>query len=255
MDQFNKLFRKPLLFILLGCAAIAFIWNVDIKWIAVPVFVLAGINILYQLNMIGLLLGVKYEIEKQKEEERNLLSVIKKEPSSKRKQQVVYYSMLWLFIICAFGIGISGKQVEQYLNWKEFIFHLLTIGGLISIFCYRLFYRWIDPVFNDTERENYIKVYAFATPLLLFFHFIVWHNKLQPSEIIKKEYVIVSDKGENYLHGNKYIFLSINNKQIRFEIPDRDFKKIKVKDTIAIVVRRGALNFSFVDSFVVKHGS
>ena len=251
MEQFNQLFQKPILFLLLGCGAIALIWNVELKWISMPVFVLAGLNIFYQLNVISILLDIKYRIEKHEQEERNLLIEVKKEPSSKRKQQLVYYSMLWMFIICTIGISISGKLVELYLDWKTFTLYLLLIGGPISIVCCRLFYHSIDPVFDD-EKENYIKVYAFAIPLLLCFHFMVWYNKLQSSEIIKREQVIVSDKGENYLHGNKYIFLGINGKRIRFEIPKRDFRKIREKDTITIVVRKGALTFSFVDSFLVK---
>lgn len=255
MEQFNQLFRKPILFLLLGCGAIALVWNVEIKWIAMPVFILAGLNIIYQLNLIGLLLDVKYKLKKQEEDENNLLSTAKKEPSSKIKQQLVYYCMLWIFIVCSIGISISGKQVEQYLDWKKFIFSLLIIGGSIGILCYRLFYYSIDPVFDDNEKENYIKVYAFAIPLLLCFHFMIWYNKLQPSEIIKREHVTVADKGENYLYGNKYIFLSIQDKRIRFEIPKKDFSKIREKDTLTIVVRKGALNFSFVDSFLVKPGS
>jgi glucan phosphoethanolaminetransferase (alkaline phosphatase superfamily) len=256
MDQFNKLFLNPVLFILIGCVAIALVWNVETKWIAIPVFVLAVLNIIYHLHVIGLLLDIKYRIEKQKEGERNLLSGVQKEPSSKRKQKLVYYCMLWVFIICTFGISISGKQVEQYLNWKNFILYLFLIGGFIAILCYRLFYHSIDPVFDDDdEKKNYVKVYAFAIPLLLCFHFMIWYNKLQPSEIIKKEQVIVHEKGENYLYGNKYLFLNINDKRTRFEIPKKDFKKIREKDTITIVVRKGALNFSFVDSFLVKPGS
>ncbi len=254
MEQFNQLFRKPVLFILLGCVAIALVWNVEIKWIAMPVVILAGLNILYQINVIGILLDVKYRIEKQEEDERNLLSGAKKEPSSKRKQQLVYYCMLWIFIICTFSISISGRQVEQYLDWKKFVFSLLIIGGPIGILCYRLFYHLIDPVFDDNEKENYIKLYAFAIPLLFCFHYMIWYNKLQPSKIIKREHVTVSDKGDNYLYGNKYIFLNIQGKLIRFEIPKKDFSKIRENDTITIVIREGALSFSFVDSFLVKPG-
>lgn len=255
MDQFNRLFLKPVLFILSGCLAIALVWNVETKWIAIPVFVLAGFTIIYHINIIGLLLDIKYRIEKQKEEEKNVLNGITKQPSSKRKQQLVYYSMLWLFIICTLLISISGIQVEQYLDWKKFILSVLLIGGSAGILFYRFFYYSIDPVFEDDEKENYVKVYAFAIPLLLCFHLMTWYNKLQPSAIVKKEQVIVSDKGENYLHGNKYIFLNIDNRRIRFEIPKNDFQKIKAKDTITIVVRKGALNFSFVDSFLVKRRS
>lgn len=254
MEQLNQLFRKPILFLLLGFGAIALVWNVELKWIAMPVFIIAGLNILYQLNIIGLLQGVKYKLEKQEEDKNNLLSSAKKEPSSKRKQQLVYYFMLWIFIICSICISVSGKQLEQYLDWKKFILALLIIGGSIGILCYRLFYHTIDPVFDDNEKENYIKVYAFAIPILLCFHFMIWYNKLQPSEIIKREHVTVADKGENYLYGNKYIFLKIQDKRIRFEIPKKDFSKIREKDTITIVVRKGALNFNFVDSFLVKPG-
>lgn len=254
MDQFNKLFLKPVLFILSGSLAITLVWNVETRWIAIPVFILAGLTIIYQINVIGLLLDIKYRIEKQKDEERNLLNGIRKQPSSKRKQQLVYYSMLWLFILCTLLISISGKQVEQYLDWKKFILAVLLVGGTAGILFYRFFYYSIDPVFDDDEKENYVKVYAFAIPLLLSFHLMIWYNKLQPSEIVKKEQVIVSDKGENYPHGNKYIFLTINNKQVRFEIPGKEFKRIRQKDTITIVVRKGALNFSFVDSFLVKPG-
>lgn len=254
MEQFNQFFRKPVLFILLGCVVIALVWNVETKWIAMPVFILAGLNILYQLNSVIFLLDIKYKIEKQKEDESNLLSGTKKEPSSKRKQQLVYYFMLWMFIICSISISISGKQVEQYLDWKKFIFALLIIGGTLGILCYKLFYHSIDPVFDDSEKANYIRIYAFAIPLLLCFHFMIWYNKLKPSKIIKREHVAVAEKGENYLYGNKYIFLSIKDKRIRFEIPKKHFSKIKEKDTITIVVRQGALNFSFVDSFLVKPG-
>ena len=252
MHQFNQLFYKPVLFLLLATVAIAAIWKVEIKWIALPVFVTAGLVIIYQLHKLSLLFEIKYKIAKEEEHEKNMLNEEVRVPWSKRKENFLYYAMQLLFYVCTLLISLSGKQIENYLNWKDFILEALLVGGFIGYLCYRLFRHYIHPVFYEREKEDHVKLAAFVIPLLISFHAMVWINKLKPSAVIANSKLIVTNKGENYRYGNKYIFLNIDNKQVRFEIPKKDFMKIREKDTVTIVIRKGALGFNYVDSFLVK---
>ena len=86
MHQFNQLFYKPVLFLLLAVVAIAAIWKVEIKWIALPVFVTAGLVIIYQLHKLSLLFEIKYKIAKEEEHEKNMLNEEVRVPWSKRKE-------------------------------------------------------------------------------------------------------------------------------------------------------------------------
>ncbi|TWI81506.1 hypothetical protein IQ13_2524 [Lacibacter cauensis] len=252
MHQFNQLFYKPVLFLLLATVAIAAIWKVEIKWIALPAFVTAGLVIIYQLHKISLLFDIKYKIALEKEREKNMLNEEIKVPWSKKKESLLYYGMQIVFFICGYSITFSGKLIENYLNWKDFILEALLVGGFIGYLCYRLFRHYIHPVFYEREKEDHVKLAAFVIPILISFHAMVWINKLKPSAVIANSELIVTDKGENYRYGNKYIFLNIDYKQVRFEIPKKDFMKIREKDTVTIVIRKGALGFNYVDSFLVK---
>jgi hypothetical protein len=251
----NQLLYKPVFCILLAIAAISAIWKVEIKWIALPVFVTAGLIIIYQLHKLSLLLEIKYKIAREEEREKNILNEEIRIPWSKRKENFLYYGMQFLFYVCALLISFSGKQIENYLNWKGFLLEVIFIGGLIGYLGYRLFLHYINPVFSERGKEDHVKLAAFVIPLLISFHAMVWINKLKPSALIGNNKVIVADKGENYRHGNKYLFLTIQNKKVRFEIPKKDFMKIREKDTVTIVVRKGSLGFNYVDSFLVKPGN
>ena len=64
----------------------------------------------------------------------------------------------------------------------------------------------------------------------------------------------IGDRGENYRHGNKYLFLTINNKKTRFELPKYQFEKIKNEDTLLITVKKGALGYAYVGKFeIIAH--
>ena len=252
MHQFNQLFYKPLFFLFLAIAAIAAIWKVEIKWIALPVILTAGPVIFYQLSKLNLLFDIKYKIALDKEREKNMLNEEIRIPWSKKKENLLYYGMQLLLYVCIFSISLSGKQVESYLDWKAFILKVLLFGGFIGYLGYRLFQHYINPVFNEREKEDHVKIAAFVIPLLINFHAMVWINKLKPSSVVSISNVIVADKGEKYRNGNKYRFLTNQNKQVRFDILKKYFMKIRVKDTVTIVVRKGALAFNYVDSFLVK---
>lgn len=252
MHQLNQLFYKPVLFLLLAIASIAAIWKVEIKWISLPVFLTAGLVIIYQLHKLSILFEIKYRIAKEDEREKNILNEKVRVPWSQKKENLLYYTMQAIFFLSIIVIRISGKEVENYLYWKAFAITTLLVGCFVGYLSYRLFLYYLNPVFKDKEKETHLKAAAFIIPVIICFHGMVWLNKSKSSPIVSTTNVIVSNKGENYRYGNKYIFLNIDNKQLRFEIPNKDFMKIREKDTVTIVIRKGALGFNYVDSFLVK---
>lgn len=252
MHQINQLLYKPVFFLLLAIAAIAAIWKVEIKWIALPVFLTAGLIIIYQLHKLSILFEIKYRIAREDEHEKNILNEKVRVPWSQKKENLLYYTMQAIFFLSIIVIRISGKEVENYLYWKTFAITTLIVGCLVDYLSYRLFLYYVDPVFSDEEKETHVKVAVFVIPVMICFHGMVLLNKFKPSAIVSTTNFIVSKKGENYRYGNKYIFLNIDNKQVRFEIPKNDFMKIRETDTVTIVTRKGALGFNYVDSFTVK---
>lgn len=238
-----------------GIFLIASVWKVEIKWVALPVFLIGVFLILAQLHTISLLLEYKYLLQEEEFQNKNLLNIQGKPPSGEITQKIIYYGFSFLFILLTWSISFTGKHIENYLDWKDFLMKLLITGGPISFLFSKIFYKSVKPVFTNKDWNNYVLIYSYAVPFLITFNVIVWYNKLQPSKILNREKIEVTEKGENYLYGNKYIHLTIDRKKIRFEIPKKDYTKIREGDTIIIVTKKGALGIGYVDSFLIRPGS
>ena len=252
MMNYKRKYLFKLLYIIIAISIFLVTLNWDIKWITIPVGVLALLVVVYNLNMISNLAERQIqEARDQEEQNESFLTDAPKEPSSKLKQQLAYYIMIILFVILLMPITITGKLVENYLEWKPYILDLFIYGGIIGLIASWIYHKKFKVTFSNKEKEYYITAWSFLIPLLIVFHSTAWYNKLQPSQVIGKEKVIVSRKGENYLHDNKYIFLPINNKSVRFEISKKLFSKIEDQDTLIVTIKKGALNYNFVEEFEI----
>ena len=252
MINYKRKYLLKLLYIGIAIGIFLITLNWDVKLITIPVGVLTLLVVVYNLNMISDLADRQIQEARDKEEEnKNFLSDAPKELSSKLKQKLTYHGMMILFIILLMPITITGKLVENYLEWKPYVFELFIFGGIIGFIVSWVYHKKFKVTFPDKEKEYYITAWSFLIPLLIIFHSTAWYNKLQPSEVIGKEKVIVNRKGENYLYDNRYIFLPINNKSIRFEISKKLFSKIEDKDTLMLTIKKGALNYRFVEDFEI----
>lgn len=252
MINYKRKYLLKLLYIGIAICIFLITLNWDIKWITIPIGMLALLVIVYNLNMISDLAERQIqEARNQEEQNESFLTDAPKEPSSTLKQRLTYHGMMILFIILLMPITITGKLVENYLEWKPYIIDLFIFGGTIGFIVSWVYHKKFKVIFPDKEKEYYITAWSFLIPLLIIFHATAWYNKLQPSQVIGKEKVIVNRKGVNYLHDNRYIFLPINNKSIRFEISKKLFSKIEDKDTLMLTIKKGALNYSFVEDFEI----
>ena len=159
-----------------------------------------------------------------------------------------------LFVIMLIPLKITGKLIENYLEWKPYIFDLLIYGGLISLLIAWVYYKKFNVVFDNKEKGYYVLLWMFFVPLLVIFHATAWYNNKGPSPVIKKETVAAIDHGENIRYGNKYLYLQIDRKKIRFELPKYIYKELENEDSLMITVKKGALGYPFVEKFeIVAH--
>jgi hypothetical protein len=245
---FSKLYRKPIFFILLGIVVFALVWKIQNKWITIPIGVIAAITVLFNLQVIQTLLTVQAKYKVLKDEDENVLA-IREEPSSPLHQKIVYYLFLGMFIPLSYGLTYTGKLVENFLYWKPFIQGVLIYGSIAGFVLSLFYHKKLKVVFEDKEKQSTVTLMSFLIPMLIVFHCVTWYNHLQPSAVIAVQKVIVNRKSINYNKGNKWLFLNVNNKETRFEVPERLFKQIKEGDTLTIQVKKGALDYPYVSGF------
>ena len=248
MADYKKAYFRRFVFIGIAIIILVLGMNLDLRWLSLTVVIISALVILYHFNAISKLADRQIQEKAATEEEKSLLEP-SKQPSSKRKQNIIYYLMMCLFVALFIPFEFTGKLIENYIEWKPFIFDLLIYGGLISFLIAWFYYEKFPVVFNNKEKGYYVVVWMFFVPLLMIFHATAWYNHLRPSPVIKKEKMAISDRGKNYTHGNKYLFLTINNRKTRFELAKYQFEKIKNEDTLLITVKKGALGYAFVDKF------
>lgn len=253
MPDYKKAYLRRFTFIGIAIIILVLGANLPIKWISLSMVIICGLFIIYQFNLINKLADRQIQENAAKEEEDSLLDA-SKQPSSKRKQNITYYLMMSLFVLMLIPFKVTGNLIENYLEWKPYIFDLLVYGVPISLFIAWTYYKKFPVVFDKKERGYFVAVWMFFVPLLIIFHATAWYNHLSPSPVIKKERMAINDRGENYRYRNKYLFLIINNKKTRFELPKHQFEKIKNEDSLLITVKKGALGYAYVDKFeIVTH--
>ena len=249
MTDYKKVYLRRFVFIGIAIIIIVLGAKLSLRWLSLTVVVVTGLFILYQFNLINKLTDRQIQEKAAREEDEYPLEL-----SSKRKQNFTYYLMMCLFVVLLIPFKATGKLIENYLEWKPYIFDLLIYGSLISFLITWIYYKKFLVIFSNKERGYYVVLWMFLVPFLLIFHITAWYNNLSPSPVIKKENIAVSERSENYRHGNKYLFLTINNKKTRIELPKYQFEKIKNEDTLLITVKKGALGYSYVDKFeIVTH--
>lgn len=253
MPNYKKAYLRRFIFI--GIAIIIFLLGakLHVRSLSLPLFIISGLFVIYQFILINKLADRQVQENIAKEEEESLLDP-SKQPSSKRKQNITYYLMMSLFVLMLIPFKVTGKLIENYLEWKSYIFDLLVYGGLISFLIAWIYYKKFPVFFDKKERGYFVAVWMFFVPLLIIFHVTAWYNNLSPSPDLKKERMAINDRGENYRYRNKYLFLIINNKKTRFELSKQQFEKIKNEDSLLITVKKGALGYAYVDKFeIVTH--
>lgn len=253
MPEYKKAYLRRFLFI--GIAIIILLLGAKLhaRWLSLSVIIISGLFIIYQFKLINTLADRQLQENMAKEEEESLLDPLK-QPSSKRKQNITYYSMMFLFVLMLIPFKVTGKLIENYLEWKPYIFDLLVYGGLISFLITWIYYKKFPVFFDKKERGYFVVAWMFFVPLLIIFHVTAWYNHLSPSPVVKEERMAINDRGENYRYRNKYLFLIINNKKTRFELPKHQFEKIKNEDTLLITVKKGALGYAYIDKLeIINH--
>ena len=253
MTDYKKAYLRRFIFIAIAVIILVLGMNLPVRWLSLTVVLISALVVLYHFNAISNLADRQIQEKAAKEEDESGLDPSKL-PSPKRKQDIIYYLMMCLFVALFIPFELTGRLIENYIEWKPYIFDFLIYGGLISFLIAWVYYKKFQVIFSNKERGYYVVMWMFFVPLLMVFHATAWFNHLSPSAVIKKERMTISDRGENYRHGNKYLFLTINNKKTRFELPKYQFEKIKNEDTLLITVKKGALGYAYVDKFeIIAH--
>jgi hypothetical protein len=250
MDPYWKRYARHILLIVVAAIPIALVWKVENRWIAGPIVIVFGLFILLQLFILNKIADEHTNYLQDIEEEKELAAGIVRQPPSLLTQKLVYYPVLGLFFVLVTAITLTGKKVENYLEWQPLLVDLLKLIWIPAGLAWLYYKKW-RIYFDKRDWENNVTIASFVIPLLLLFHSMVWYNYLKPSALIASELLAVQEKGHNIRYGTKYIFLDRNGKRKRFEIPNQLYTNIKERDSLRIQVKQGALGYAYIDSFVV----
>jgi hypothetical protein len=250
MEPYWKRYTQHLLLIAIAAIPIALVWKVENKWIAGPVVVIAILFILLQIFILNRIADEHTDYLKDQEVQRDLDAGISRTPPSPLVQKLIYYPVLVLFFVMTTGIGITGKKVENYLEWQPLFLDLLKLIWIPGGIAWLYHKKW-QVYFDKRDWENNVAISTFVIPLLLIFHSLVLYNHLKPSALLSSEVLTVQEKDQNARYGTKYIFLNIDGVRKRFELPDKLYTKIEEKDSVRIQVKQGALRYAYIDSFIV----
>ena len=247
MRFLRSIYAIPAILLLIGAGSIALVWNVQNKWIGIPVFVLAVLCILLALFMLQNLAEAYYQKKLGEEEDNNFMH--KPEPSPPAIQKRTYQFASVLLVITIIPVSVTGRLIENYLNWKPIFFHILILSPFLGMAGNQLWKRFSSVHFEEKEKEHAVTAASFLVPILLGFHAMVAINHLKESPEIMAKKVFVQRKSTNDLKGNNYVFLEIDNKKTRFELKKNDFEKISAGDSVTIHIKKGGLGYAFVSRF------
>jgi hypothetical protein len=250
MEPYWKRYTRHLLLIAIAAIPIALVWKIENKWIAGPVVVIAVLFILLQLSILNKIADEHTDDLHDREEQKDLEAGMARIPPSPLVQKLIYYPVLVLFFAMTTGIVITGKKVENYLEWQPLILDVLKLAWIPVGIAWLYHKKW-RIYFDKRDWENNMTIASFVIPLLLVFHGLVWYNYLKPSALVGSTVHTVREKGMNARYGTKYIFLDIDGELKRFEPPNSFYKKIQERDSIRIQVKQGALGYVYIDSFIV----
>ena len=223
------------------------VWNTQNKWIGLPVFLFAILCILAALYMLQNLADAHYRKKLAEDEENNFMH--QPEPSPPALQKRAYQIASVLLALSIIPIAATGRLIENHLDWKPIMFHMLIISPLVGMIGNRIWKNYSKLVFDNKEKEHAVVAASFLVPILCVFHIMVLTNYLKDSPEIMAKKVFVQRKSRNELKGNNYVFLDIDKKRIRFEIKKKDFENIKEGDSITVHIKKGGLGYPFVDRF------
>ena len=247
MRFLRSIYAIPAVLLLIGAGSIALVWNVQNKWIGIPVFVFAVLCVLMALFMLQNLADAYSRKKMAEEEDNNFMHKPEHSPSAIQKR--TYQVASALMIVAIIPVSFTGRFVENYIDWKPVFFHLLLLSPVIGLAGNRLWKRISSVNFEEKEKEHAVTAASFIVPILLAFHAIVLINQLKESPEIMVKKVFVQRKSTNDLKGNNYLFIDIDNKKTRFELKKKDFEKISAGDSITIHVKKGGLGYAFVSRF------
>jgi hypothetical protein len=250
MESFRKQYCRHILLLALGAVPLALIWNVENRWIAMPVGIVSILFILLQLSALNNVADAHTKYIRNREEEKERAEGLLPEPASPQKQKIVYYSFLVLFYLTVLPITVTGKKVENYLEWQPLVVDILKLVWIPFGFAW-LYHKAWKVRFDKRDRQDHVTIASFVIPLMLLFHGIVWYNHLKPSALIARETVSAQDKSKNPRYGTKYLFVDIRGERKRFELPNVVYAKIQEQDSLRIHIRQGALGYAYIDSFIV----
>ena len=215
-----------------------------------PIGILSILFILLQLSILNKIADEHTAYRRDMEEEKERAEGIIREPVSSGKQKLVYYTALTLFYVAVVPITITGKKVENYLEWQPLMLDLLKLIWIPVSIAWLYHKKWRIH-FDKRERQDHVTIASFVIPLMALFHSIVWYNHLQPSPLLAREQTVVQRKGNNARYGNKYLLLNIKGEKKRFELSTSLYEKIREQNSIQITIKQGALGYAYIDSFIV----
>lgn len=159
-----------------------------------------------------------------------------------RKQKIIYYFVTTLTTILVMSITLSGSKVENYLNWKKFIFDVIVAGSTAGVvFCW-IYTKKGRIKFDNIKWDDHIRIAMFLIPFLVIFHSSVWYNYLKPSPVIRTTKAVVTDEGRKYIH------LKFEGEEQRFSFGYPFNESVKKGDSVLLTLITGALKYMYADN-------
>ncbi len=235
-----RLYKLPSILIVAGAVLIAVVWKVTIKWIALPVFIIAALFILTGLTIAGKIAEAQL-LEKHPGY---------KEPLGKQTipERILHYAGFAFAISAYFAFTLLGRHIENIIGGVSFALYCAAIGLLLGFVYFRLL-KIVYPSFirNNEQRQGSILAFCLGIAVWSTFGF-VWYNK-QSIHVIQQKKVRVISKSKNARHGTPWLFLDIDGKEQRFSPVKKEWDKAREGDSVTIAYGKGKMGYEYIFSF------
>ena len=81
---------------------------------------------------------------------------------------------------------------------------------------------------------------------------MVWYNHLQPSPTTKTFQGVVISKGQNMKTGSRYIHLSFDGINQRFQLTKPTYNMLHEGDSVYVEIKKGGLGYTFLNKVYKK---
>ncbi|HAI82112.1 MAG TPA: hypothetical protein DCL43_00465 [Chitinophagaceae bacterium] len=237
--------------IVLGFGIIALIWDVNNRWINLPLFIIAVLLILTSCYLLQIFLEAHYNKQFDKRLEQGKIFYWKKISSQQEKWLTNSLSVITL-AGNVFTFGYWDKYMYSLWHVKAFAWEvgcICVLTGIITAYTYNKFY--LLELSTSKKTQDFI-VFPFLIGALVCFNILAiktfQSTTSKSTQIGTISEVITSYKGS---HKTRYVIATPTHKT---EVRKFSFSYTtpQLRDSVIIIIDSGGLTYPYIASIVKK---